>query len=114
MAAYSSPSERVFRKQERNRKDYEIMQALREGKRVVIPSPLGLADIISEGQTPTIPPMNDEIMYDHNSMSYKTRFQQIEIDNLNKKIQAKEKEEALKQVEEKMKLENLIAYYYNR
>lgn len=49
----------------------------------------------------------DEIIYDYNTNSYKTRSQQIEILKLREELKEKEKQK-------KADLKNIIGYYYKR
>lgn len=104
---------RMYEEQERLRKENEMYQALHAGKIVAVPSTSYRASIM-DGATPTNAPIHDEIRYNYNSMTYETRSQTIKIQELERQIGQEQLKKVVAEEDEKTKLKNLIAYYYNR
>lgn len=104
----------IYRQQQKARKDHEMYKALHEGKIVAVPLENPIASFYSDGSTPSQPTMHDEIRYNHNLMTYETRSQANRIHELERALATKELEKTTEKESEKTKLENLIAYYYNR
>jgi hypothetical protein len=108
-------SDYIFREQARIRQEYEIERELKAGKTVAVPNINNFMASIQNGDTPNYSTANyDELRYNHNSMTYETKSQTIKIRELENQLAQKELNKKVEDGEEKMKLENLVAYYYNR
>lgn len=108
-------SDYMFKEQARIRKEYEVERELKAGKVVVVPNGNNFMASIQNGDTPNYSTANyDELRYNHNSMTYETKSQTIKIRELENQLAQKELQKLVKDNNEKMELENLIAYYYNR
>lgn len=92
----------------------DIDRELKAGKIVAVPYGNNFIASIQDGNTPPSVAMYDELRYNHNSMTYETKSQTEKIRNLERQLAEKELQKLSKENNEKMELENLIAYYYNR
>lgn len=102
MAYYSSHKQRIS----------EIEKELYAGKVIYVPRLDSIATI-QNGQ-PTTQMLYDEIRYNHNSMTYETRSQTLKIQELERQIGEEQLKKIVAEEDEKTKLKNLIAYYYNK
>lgn len=102
-------SDYMFREQLRTR---EMEEMARCGYLVPVPQPMRVANY-NDGCTPDMP-IHDELRYNPHSMTYETRHQSQKIQELEHKLAFKELTKVSEENTEKNKLENLIAYYYNR
>lgn len=114
MVAARNLQEEILRDQARVRRDYEVEKALMEGKTVAVPMGSFMAGSLLDGGMPAQPPMYDELRYNHNSMTYETRSQTMKIRELEHQLGQEQLKKIVKEEDEKTKLKNLIAYYYNR
>lgn len=108
-------SDYIFREQARIRQEYEIERELKAGKIVAVPNGNNFIASIQNGDTPNYSTANyDELRYNHQSMTYETKSQTIKIRELESQLAQKELNKKVEDNKEEMKLEHLIAYYYNR
>lgn len=76
------------------------------GQIIKFPLPLDLAGFVSNGSTARESEY-DEVVYDYNSMTYKTTSQTREIEKLKEELEEKKKQKA-------KDLKNIIGYFYKK
>lgn len=105
----------IFEEQARIRQEYEIDKKLKAGQIVAVPNVNNFIASVQSGGIPNYSTSNyDELRYNHQSMTYETKYQTIKIRELESQLAQKELNKKVEDNKEEMKLENLVAYYYNR
>ncbi len=94
----------------------EMKEMLKRGLRVPVVAELELASYVG-GMDMAMTNQymdHDELTYNHSSRVYESRFQSRKIRELEQQLTVNAMVKESEETKEKIKLEDLIAYYYNR